>query len=165
MKSFLRNFAVMTVLVVAASIFCHVIVPAFAQTAAPVLEYNIDLRPLLDAVWPLIVVVVTAIVGVLSRKALSWLNLSEDRMVREYLEVALVNGLELARQRLGSVPLGTTTKHQLVAEASNYVVGQVPDALKRFGLDEAALRRLIEARIATIEPLPDGASRLSSIRN
>lgn len=165
MNRLLRNLTGMAVLVVTASIVCHAIVPAFAQTTPPVLEYRIDLRPLLDAVWPLIVTIVTAIVGILTRKALSWLHLSEDRMVREYLEVALVNGLELARQRLGSVPLGTTTKHQLVAEASNYVVGQVPDALKRFGIDETGLRRLIEARIATVEPLPGGASRLSTVKN
>jgi len=128
---------------------------AFAQTTPPVLEYKIDFRPLVnEVVCPLIVAVVTAIVGILARKALSWLNLSEDRMVREYLDVALVNGLELARQRLGSVALGATTESRLVAEASNYVIGRVPDALKRFGIDQDGLRRLIEARIATIEPLP-----------
>lgn len=128
---------------------------AYAQTTPPVLEYKIDFRPLVnEVVWPLIVAVVTAIVGILARKTLSWLNLSEDKMVREYLDVALVNGLELARQRLGSVALGATTESRLVAEASNYVIGRVPDALKRFGIDQDGLRRLIEARIATIEPLP-----------
>lgn len=128
---------------------------AYAQTTPPVLEYKIDFRPLVnEVIWPLIVAIVTAIVGILARKALSWLNLSEDRMVREYLDVALVNGLELARQRLGSVALGATTESRLVAEASNYVIGRVPDALKRFGIDQDGLRRLIEARIATIEPLP-----------
>lgn len=157
MYRFLRNLAVMAVLMVAAS-------TAFAQTTPPVLEYKIDLRPLLDAAWPLIVAVVTAIVGILARKALSWLNLSEDRMVREYLEVALVNGLELARQRLGAVPLGTTTKSELVAEASNYVIARVPDALKRFDISEASLKRLVEARLAAIEPLPDGTTRLTTVK-
>lgn len=127
---------------------------AYAQTAPPVLEYQIDFRPLInEVVWPLIVAIVTAIVGILARKVLSWLNLSEDRMVREYLDVALANGLELARQRLGNVPLGATTQHQLVAEASNYVIGRVPDALKRFGIDQDGLRRLIEARVASTESL------------
>ncbi len=127
---------------------------AYAQTTPPVLEYTIDFRPLVnEVVWPLIVAVVTAIVGILARKALSWLNLSEDRMVREYLDVALVNGLELARQRLGGVPLGATTQHQVIAEASNYVITRVPDALKRFGIDQNGLRRLIEARLASTESL------------
>lgn len=157
MNRFLRSLAVMAVLMVAAS-------TAFAQTSPPVLEYQIDLRPLLDAVWPLIVAVVTAIVGILARKLLSWLNLSEDRMVREYLEVAIVNGLELARQRLGTVTPGVTTKSQVVAEASNYVVARVPDALKRFDITEATLKRLVEARLGMVEPLPDGTTRLTTVK-
>lgn len=163
MKSFLRNVAVMTVLVIAASTVCHVIVPAFAQTTAPVLEYKIDLRPLLDVVWPLIVALVTAIVGVLARKALSWLKLSEDRMVREYLEIAIVNGLELARQKLGPIT-PVTTKSQVIAEASGYIIARVPDALKRFDIDQASLKRLVEARLGMIEPLPDGTNRLTSVK-
>lgn len=164
MNRFLRNLVGMAVLVVAASIVCLAIVPAFAQTTPPVLEYRIDLRPLLDAVWPLIVAVVTAIIGIVARKVLSWLNLSEDRMVREYLEVAIVNGLELARQRLGTVTPGVTTKSQVVAEASNYVVARVPDALKRFDITEASLKRLVEARLGMIEPLPDGTTRLTTVK-
>lgn len=164
MKSFLRNLGAMAVLIVAAAVVCHVIVPAFAQTTPPVLEYRIDLRPLLDAVWPLIVVVVTAIVSILARKVLSWLNLSEDKMVREYLEVALGNGLELARQRIGASPLTLTTKHQVIAEASDYVIARVPDALKRFDITEPALKRLVEARIAAIEPLPVNSSRLETVK-
>lgn len=164
MNRFLRNLAAMAVLVVTASIVCHVIVPAFAQTTPPVFEYQIDLRPLLDAVWPLIVAVVTAIVGILARKALSWLNLSEDRMVREYLETAIVNGLELARQKLGTVTPGVTTKSQVVAEAADYVIGRVPDALKRFDINEVSLKRLVEARLGMIEPLPDGTTRLTTVK-
>lgn len=136
---------------------------AFAQSATT--EHRIDFRPLMDqVVWPAIVAVATAIAGVLVRKLLGWLKLSEDRMVREYLEVALVNGLELARQRLGSVPLGMTTKSQLVAEAANYVIGRVPDALKRFDIDEAALKRLVEARVASIEPLAAASARLDVVK-
>jgi hypothetical protein len=164
MNRFLRNLVGMGVLVVAASIVCHLIVPAFAQTTAPVLEYKIDLRPLLDVVWPLIAAVVAAGVSLLARKALGWLNLSEDRMVREYLEVAIVNGLELARQKLGSGPLTLTSKHQAVAEASGYVIARVPDALKRFDITEASLKRLVEARLGMIDPAPDGTTRLTSVK-
>lgn len=164
MNRFLRNLVGMGVLVVAASIVCHVIVPAFAQTTPPVLEYKIDLRPLLDAVWPLIVAVVAATLSLLARKALSWLHLSEDRMVREYLEVAIVNGLELARQKLGTITPGVTTKSQVVAEAADYVIGRVPDALKRFDITEASLKCLVEARLGAIEPLPDGTTRLTTVK-
>lgn len=164
MNPFLRNITQIAALVVAAFIVCLVIVPAIAQTAPPVLEYQIDLRPLLDAVWPLIVAVVTAIVGILARKVLSWLNLSEDRMVREYLEVAIVNGLELARQKIGTVTPGVTTRSQVVAEASNYVIARVPDALKRFDITDATLKRLVEARLGMIEPLPDGSTRLTTVK-
>lgn len=164
MKSFLRNLGMMAALVLGASFVCHVIVPAFAQTTPPVLEYKIDLRPLLDVVWPLIVTVVAAVLSLLARKALSWLKLSEDKMVREYLEVAIVNGLELARQKLGAVPLTLTTKHQAVAEASDYVIGRVPDALKRFDLTEASVKRLVEARLGMIDPLPGDATRLTTVK-
>lgn len=136
---------------------------AFAQSATT--EHRIDFRPLLDqVVWPTLAAVVAAIAGALIRRAMRWLKISEDRMVREYLETALVNGLELARQRLGPVSLGVTTKSQVVAEAANYVIGRVPDALKHFSIDEATLKRLVEARIASIEPLAPGASRLDVVK-
>ena len=63
---------------------------------------------------------------------------------------ALAGGIgwatEQARKRSADIAL-VEVRGRLVAEASNYVIERVPDALNHFGLDREGIEKLIEARL------------------
>ncbi len=63
---------------------------------------------------------------------------------------ALAGGIgwakEQARKRSEDIA-HIEVRSKLVAEASNYVIERVPDAVNRFGLDRERIEQLIEARL------------------
>ncbi len=126
--------------------------PAFADAG-----YSIDLRPVVEPV----AVAVLSIVGILAGFAVRWVakkigveKLIEDETIRGYLERAMEAGAHFALGRLRDPSFTQIeTRSQAVAAAANYVVAQVPGALARFGIDQASLARMVEARLAKHEGL------------
>lgn len=113
-------------------------------------NHAIDLGPLLSVLATLALAALGAAGTWLAARVASWLKLNEDSQVRGYLEAALDNavtyGRNVADARLKD-GLAINVHSTVVAEAANYAIARVPDALKRFGLDEAGVRSLILARL------------------
>ena len=57
------------------------------------------------------------------------------------------NTKEQARKRSEDIA-HIEVRSKLVAEASNYVIERVPDAIARFGLDRERIEKLVESRLA-----------------
>ena len=114
------------------------------------MEHAIDMAPMVDTAASLLSAMLLAGGLWVIRRALAWLQLSEDEKVRAYLETALQNAITFARNRVvagGAEHAQIEVRNQVVAEATSYIVARVPDALKRFGIDEEAARDLVLARL------------------
>jgi hypothetical protein len=147
----MNNSRLITLAALGALAVAAVPIAAFAQSIEPV-QYKIDLRPLVDQVlWPALGIVATALATWLAKRTADWLKISDDARVRDYLDQALQNAISYARSQSGGVPLTVGVRNEMVAKAANYAAGRVPDALKRFGIDDDALRRMLAARIAAQE--------------
>ena len=113
---------------------------------------EVDLSPLISAAVEVVTLVLLAVGAIAIRRLAAWLRLREDDEVRAYLETALRNGIDFAMRRLEerSSDLKLETKSETIAEATRYVVEQVPEAVKRLKLDQAAIERAIEARLPPV---------------
>lgn len=122
------------------------------------------LAPVLDQLIQLAGLAVLSLGGWAIRLGAERLRLSNDAAVREYLqrglELAVDYGRSEARRRLlsanaqgGAVQSAAALSIDL---AHGYVQQHYPDAIKRFGLDDEALDRMIRARL----PAPSTASAL-----
>lgn len=158
MKRF--NFGMFAAVALAAAVVVSAPV-AFAQTAAPTPAAGvIDFRPLLnEVVLPLGTAAAVWFAGWLTTRITGWLKISRDDRVRAYLEKALLLAIDYGRSKLdrGS-PITMQVKSQIVADAANYAVEHVPGALKHFGVDQDALKRMLAARLEATTPaeLPKG---------
>ena len=114
---------------------------------------EIDLTPVLGIVIDLLAAVLMALGGWALTKLGRKFGLEADDQVRLYLGEALAGGIgwakEQARKR-GDDFARIEVRSRLVAEAGNYVIERVPDAVERFGLDPARIEKLIEARLAGV---------------
>lgn len=123
------------------------------ETAAPA----VDLRPLWGYGVELAVTVAGVLGGWVIRRLTAWLNLHEDSRVRQYLDEALARALQYAMEvllRRGENLAVVTVRDELVAIAASYAASAVPDALRRFNVDNQALERLLRARLPEIVPHP-----------
>lgn len=111
---------------------------------------TIHLAPLIDVAAGLLLSVLLGLGVFAIQRGLAWLKLSEDEKIRGYLEAALRNGVTFAvnkaRERVGA-GASVDVRNEVVAGAANYVIGRVPDALKRFGVTEEGVRDMVLARI------------------
>lgn len=116
--------------------------------------FAINLTPLIDTAGGLLAAVLTALAIWGVQRLMSWLKISEDEKVRAYLETAIVNGIAWARTKLNDRggEISVNTRNKVVYDAATYLVERVPDALKRFGIDEAAARNLVLARLPAVTP-------------
>jgi hypothetical protein len=133
----------------AAALFVSVSTPAFAQTEVPVEGlYNV-LQPYLLAV---VSVVATAIVGWLAELLRRKFNLDIDAAHREALQTALTNGAGLLIGKAGSAAAGRKfdLKSAALAEAVNYVVQAVPDAIRHFGITPEAVAEKLQAKLPQV---------------
>lgn len=153
--------AAVTVALAAAS--CLFAVPALAETTITV--PTIDLTPIKGLVLEAFVGVLMALATWISWKVKTVLKLKEDSEIRVYLDKALENGAHYAIQLLRdkTAPYGQIkVDNQLVAIAANYALSNVPAALKHFGVDNASLAKLVEARLGKVLgthlPLIEGAA-------
>ena len=90
--------------------------------------------------------------------AIRWLGTKNrilaDAEVRRYLQDTLLQGLGYGIEKtreFAKDKSNVTVRSALVAEAAGYVINQVPDALRRFKIDSAGVKRLLEARLPLID--------------
>ncbi|AUN31254.1 hypothetical protein [Niveispirillum cyanobacteriorum] len=115
--------------------------------------FTIDLAPALGPLGEALVTALSVGVVYLVRRLLTYLGMKEDAQARDVLETAFANGIRAALEQALRHGLNTAkieTRHQLVAEGARYVIAAVPDTLKRFNLDEDAVRARLTARLQGI---------------
>lgn len=112
--------------------------------------HTIDFAVLQPLVVDLVLGVLTALASLVAAKACQFLKARRDGELGAILDKALGMGIAFATARLAA--LGDThrtvaVKSELVADAANYALAHVPEAVKALGLDGEHLRRMIEARL------------------
>jgi hypothetical protein len=140
-RNFVRGFA--------AAIFVFVSAPAFAQTEVAVESFYNILQPYLLAV---VSVAATAIVGWLAELLRRKFNLDIDAAHREALQTALTNGAGLMIGKTGGLVAGKRLdlKSAALAEAVNYVLQAVPDAIRHFGITPEAVAEKLQAKLPQV---------------
>ncbi|HMN51132.1 MAG TPA: hypothetical protein PKB01_03615 [Xanthobacteraceae bacterium] len=134
----------------AAAFFVLAATPAFAQTEVAIEGiYNV-LQPYLLAV---VSVIATAIVGWLAELLRRKFNLDIDASHREALQTALTNGAGLLLGKIGGAASGKKLdlKSVVLAEAVNYVLQAVPDAIRHFGITPESLAEKILAKLPQLQ--------------
>lgn len=133
----------------AAAFFVLVSAPAFAQgEVAAEGIYNVA-QPYLVAV---VSVLATAIVGWLAELLRRKFNLDIDAAHRDALQTALMNGAGLLIGKAGSALAGKKLdlKSAVLAEAVNYVLQAVPDAIRHFGITPEAVAEKLQAKLPQV---------------
>jgi hypothetical protein len=132
-----------------AALFVLVSAPAFAQTQVPVESIYGVLQPYLLAV---VSVIATAIVGWLAELLRRKFNLDIDAAHRDALQTALVNGAGLLIGKAGSAIADRKIdlKSAVLAEAVNYVLQAVPDAIRHFGITPEAVAEKLQAKLPQV---------------
>lgn len=140
-RNFLRGLA--------AAFFVFVAAPAFAQTEVAVEGFYNILQPYLLAV---VSVLATAIVGWLAELLRRKFNLDIDAAHREALQTALTNGAGLLVGKAGGAIVGAKLdlKSAALAEAVNYVLQAVPDAVRHFGITPEVIAEKIQAKLPQV---------------
>lgn len=108
------------------------------------------LQPAIEGIASALLALLFALGSVAITRLLTWLRLSEDAKVREYLDEALRNAIAFAQAKVQArMPqaIPAETRGAVIAEATAYATAHVPDALKRFGVDSDGVRDLVAARL------------------
>jgi hypothetical protein len=122
--------------------------------AQPVADGVVDVSPVSDTIIAAIGVVLTGLSAWITRLLAVWLRLKSDSEVRRYVQQAIDNGIEYAlikAKEFAAKHSQIEVKSHILETGLEYVVKAVPDGLKRLGITDADLRRLIEARLPTVE--------------
>lgn len=133
----------------AAAFFVLVSLPASAQTEIAVESIYGILQPYLLAV---VSVAATAIVGWLAELLRRKFGLDIDAAHREALQTALANGAGLLIGKLGVAAAAgkIDLRSAALAEAVNYVLQAVPDAVRHFGITPEAVAEKLQAKLPQI---------------
>ncbi|PZU89088.1 MAG: hypothetical protein DI527_16270 [Chelatococcus sp.] len=136
-------------------------IAAFAQEVAT--STKVDVAPIVDGFFSYVSAALSAVValaiGFISARLYSWLGINIEARHREALHSAIMTGANAALARVADLIGGKAVdvKSTAVAEAVNYVLGAVPDAVKFFGLTEAKLSEMVAAKLqsqfAFVEPV------------
>jgi uncharacterized membrane protein len=132
-----------------AAFFIFASAPAFAESGVAVEGiYNV-LQPYLLAI---VSVLATAIVGWLAELLRRKFNLDIDAAHREALQTALTNAAGLLIGKAGSAIANKTLdlKSSVLAEAVNYVLHAVPDAIRHFGITPEAVAEKLQAKLPQV---------------
>lgn len=128
--------------------------PARAETATQDAQaFVIDFGPLFNLViWPALSVVFLALAGVIAARIQKKWGIEVDKKT---IETAVQAGLHLAQSKVATSDITKIeVQSKIVADAANYAIAHVPDALKNMGVDvstdagKASLQEKIEARLA-----------------
>lgn len=95
----------------------------------------------LEIFMPLISVVLTAIIGVVAARVSDWLNLKNEKLLRDALHQSAENGLRYALTN-GAGP----KSQEVIAAATRYVKNKNPETLKRLGVSDNALTDIIKTK-------------------
>lgn len=112
--------------------------------------FAIDFSTVQPLVSELMLAALTALASYAVAKLCALLNAKRDGELGQILDKALTMGISFAMSRLDTVEKNHMTldvKSELVADAANYALVHVPDAVKALGLDGDHLMRMIEARL------------------
>lgn len=123
---------------------------------------HIDFSPVTGPIMELLGVIIMALVTELIRRLLNYIGVKKDSQLREYIGTAAKNGAALAIQKAkdymqdrASLP-PRTGESSPVEQTINYLLTNVPDNLKKFGLIDKdgkpteAMYKFAEAQIAKI---------------
>jgi hypothetical protein len=111
---------------------------------------SIDLGTLMPMVSDMLLTTLTAVSSFAVAKLCQWLKAKRDGELGQILDQALHMGIAFAMSRvneLGGARASIEVKSDVLADAANYVLAQVPEAVKALGLDGDNLARMIEARL------------------
>lgn len=129
---------------------------AFAQAAAVPAANAVNIKPVLDFVVTLLAGLLTGLGSWSVTLFSGWLKLQKDSLVRKALTDGINTGINFAIQRaqVAAGQIGTVKiQNDIVRDATVFLVAHFPDAIKYFGLDSAAIERMILARLPVpIEP-------------
>ena len=111
---------------------------------------TIDFSTIEPLVNELLLGVLTALASFAAMRISGWLKARRDSELGQIVEKALNMGISFAMSRLTDLEKAHRTvevKNALVADAANYALVHVPDAVKALGLSGDHLQRMIEARL------------------
>lgn len=135
----------------AAAFFVFVPASAFAQSEIAAESIYAIVQPYLLVI---VSVMATAIVGWLAELLRRKFSLDIEASHREALQTALTNGAGLLLGKLGGALAGRKLdlKSIVLAEAVNYVLRSVPDAVRHFGVTPEAIAEKLEAKLSQMKP-------------
>lgn len=118
---------------------------------------NEDVAVGLLPLWELLGGLAAAVLLALATFAINWVRvriglekMKEDDIVRGYLEKAIRSALAYGISKLPHT-YTADDKTAVLGVAAQYLIASVPDAMKRFGLTEQSVLRMLESRLATLE--------------
>lgn len=118
--------------------------------------HAIDFSVLQPLVSELLLAMLTALASIVAAKACQFLKAKRDGELGQILDKALGMGIAFAMAKLDALDadrLKFDVKSALAAEAANYALAHVPQAVKALGLDGDHLQRMIEARLQAAGPV------------
>lgn len=124
------------------------------------MDTSVSISPLVEFVLPIVLTIVTAIIGIVVPVAISYLakkwNLQIEQSKRDALQVTLTNAAGGLVQKLGerAKELKVNVSDPHVREAVQRVVAGAPDALRWAGLTEAEIARRVLEKVPQISASP-----------
>ncbi len=124
-------------------------------------EFVIDFAPIMEALVSLL----TAVLLALACLCINWVRgklgldrMAKDDAVRGYLDASIRSAVKYTASKVMDGQTTISTRNEFVSIGAQYVLDAVPDAIGHFGLSQARISRLVEARIS--DELPQGVTGL-----
>jgi hypothetical protein len=97
-------------------------------------------------------VLVTAIIGWALKKFTDKTHIEIEAKHRDALHSAAMTGVHLAITRLGAVLSNVTidTRSAIIAQATNWVLASVPDALTYLGVTKDSVEQLVQSKLNAV---------------
>lgn len=108
----------------------------------------IELLPLIEIAISFAVVALGTVGSFVLTKVASRFNVEIDDNMNKRINEAIEFGLKNALEKVGKERFTVSHKNEIVTAAANYAIQGVPKALNHFGIDEARVRELVEARLS-----------------
>jgi hypothetical protein len=110
----------------------------------------IDITPITDLLIQTLLVLLAAFGSFALNELKNFLKIKKDSALSNRLDGCLHRGLDLAERRLSAMAEAygkVHTSNQVLELAGAYVVQQMPDTLKHFGITPERLAQMLEARL------------------
>ena len=133
--------------------------------------YPIHVSGLAEGSIQLVFAVLAGAVTFISYKLVGFINaftkkagFEVDDKIRGYLEAALYSAVEWAEKKALAEARDfddPSVKSKVLADAANYALETVPDALEHFGISGNRLEKMLEARLVKAAPRPDQVKNMA----